>query len=734
MRPQLWPVVSLLAFCLPAGARAQDALPASAIGETALDSGEPRVEGRLLVDPERAPNGALRVGVLLRMDPGWHVYWRNPGETGLPTSVTFTVDGGKVGPIAWPAPERFGESDGALTTFGYDEEVLLSARVERVGRTQLLRADVELLACERACIPGSLSLSRDVTEALASALRDPRGARALHARFEAEQARVPVAAETAGVGLRVRPLPAAAPDEVALELEVCACGDCARARCDAPFRPDPRAAFVAGASGAPALRVRDVTSDRALPGLFRLSLVGVGALAPGARLEGVLAGSSPGGGLRHVALDLPLVGERKVHAPELPAATGGEAGGLLRALALALLGGLVLNLMPCVLPVLALKLFALAELGAAARRERQLQAFAYAAGVLGSMLALALVVVALRAAGTSVGWGFQLQEPRFALAMCALLVVFALNLFGVFEFGTPSRLAEIGEAATGARRSFFEGLLAVALATPCTAPFLGTAVGFAFAGSAGVIVAIFLAVGAGLALPYLLAVNFPPFAKLIPRSGPWMLRLRTLLGFALLATAVWLLSVFGGATGPDGVVAALAFLLVLAFCVWLAGWWRPAGHAWPALSIALAVVAFALAGVNAITSSPQAAAGEAAAHDGWEPFDPARVREVVASGRPALVYFTADWCLTCKYNERFVLADAAVRAELERLGVVRFRADWTRRDESIRAELARFGRAGVPLAVVWQPGVGGEPIVLPELLSVDTLLRALRAPAARAGL
>ncbi len=625
MRLHVWPVVSALALCAQAEVSANDTLPATAVGSTALDRGEPRVEGRLLVDPQPAADGTLRVGVELRMDPGWHVYWKDPGETGLPTVVRFDVEGGQVGPIAWPAPQRFAETDGALTTFGYEGEVLLAASVERTGKTHLLRAEVELLACEYACIPGSLSLSRDVPAAVAAALRDPRGASELHARFEAAAARVPPSA------------PATSPGESA-------------------------------------------------------------------------------------------------GAPEALTATPGGSSGLLRALALALLGGLVLNLMPCVLPVLAIKLFSLAELGANARRERRLHAIAYAAGVLGSMLALALVVVALRAAGTSVGWGFQLQEPRFALAMCALLVVFALNLFGAFEFGTPQHLAEIGAGATGARRSFFEGLLAVALATPCTAPFLGTAVGFAFAGSAAVIIAIFLAVGAGLALPYLLATLYPPFAKLVPRSGPWMLRLRTVLGFALLATAIWLLSVFGRVTGPDGVVAALGFLLVLAFAIWLAGWWRPAGRAWPALSTGVAVVAFALAGVNAVTSSPQPAAGQApAAHDGWEPFDAARVREVVASGRPALVYFTADWCLTCKYNERFVLADATVQAELERRDVARFRADWTRRDERIRAELARFGRAGVPLAVLWRPESPDQPSVLPELLSVETLLAALREPVAQAG-
>ncbi len=610
-----------LVLWLPAAASAQEEPPASAVGSAALDHGEPRVEGRLLVDPEPARDGTLRVGVLLRMDPGWHVYGKDPGETGLPTVVRFSGDGARFGDVEWPAPGTFGERNGSLTAFGYSGEVLLAATLERTGAVGTVRADVELLACEESCIPGELALSRGVPEALAAALRDPAGARALHARFEAAARSAPTAPESA-----------AAPERV-----------------------------------------------------------------------------------------------------ELPAAPASGSSGLLRALALAFVGGLVLNLMPCVLPVLALKLFALAELGAAARRERQLHAFAYAAGVLGSMLALALAVVALRAAGASIGWGFQLQEPRFALAICALLVIFALNLFGAFEFGTPSRLAEIGLAATGARRSFFEGLLAVALATPCTAPFLGTAVGFAFAGSAGVIVAIFLAVGAGLALPYVLAVHFPPFARLVPRSGPWMLRLRAALGFALLATAVWLLSVFGRVAGPDGIVAALAFLLVLAFSVWLAGWWPPRGRAWPALAAGAAALVFTLAGVNAVTSSRPGAGNETAARDGWEPFDPVRVREAVASGRPALVYFTADWCLTCKYNERFVLENASVRAEFERLGAARFRADWTLRDERIRAELARFGRAGVPLAVLWQPGVGGQPIVLPELLSVDGLLAALREPAARAG-
>ena len=401
---------------------------------------------------------------------------------------------------------------------------------------------------------------------------------------------------------------------------------------------------------------------------------------------------------------------------------------------LALAGGLVLNLMPCVLPVLAIKVFGLAELAHRGRGEVARHGIAYTAGVLASMLALALVVAGLRAAGTSVGWGFQFQEPLFVAAIAAVLVVFALSLFGVFEFRLDvTRLAEASSHATGARRSFFEGLLAVVLATPCSAPFLGTAIGFAFASPTPTIVAIFLAVGVGLALPFALICAVPGWARLVPRSGPWMDQLRTALGFAVLGSAVWLLWILGRAAGADAQTAVLAYLCALAAGLVVFGGLQKAERSRGARIALAAVAVLALAGLRVLplaeSESTAARGSDGAPDELGKRFSAADVAAARARGAPVFVYFTAEWCLTCKVNEHAVLDDARVREQLAAGGFETFKGDWTRRDDEIRKELARFGRAGVPLYLVYGAGAADKPIVLPELLTVELFLNALHQAA-----
>jgi thiol:disulfide interchange protein DsbD len=411
-----------------------------------------------------------------------------------------------------------------------------------------------------------------------------------------------------------------------------------------------------------------------------------------------------------------------------PAAAAPRAprAGLLGAVALGLLGGLLLNAMPCVLPVLAIKLAWLAELSRLGRRAAAPHALAYAAGTLAAMGALAAATLALRAGGASVGWGFQLQEPRFVAALAVVTALLAANLLGAYEIGSPpGGLARLGAGATGARRSFCDGLLAVALATPCTAPWLGAAVGFALAGSAATVLAVFAAIGVGLAAPVLAALAIPGAARALPRSGPWMLEVRRAAGLLLLATVVWLLFVLGRVAGPGAVSATLALLWLAALGAQGLGWRQRAAGRARAAATALAAAALVAASAGVVRVDGQGGA----ARDGARAFDAAEVAAQVASGRVAFVYFTADWCVTCKVNERLVLDDERVRAALRELDVALYRADWTRRDTAIRAELARFGRAGVPTYLVYAPGTP-EPRVLPELLSVDLLLGALRDAAA----
>jgi len=714
------PALALALLLVALAANAAAALPGGR-SEGGIHDGEARVEAELLVHPDDRGSDRLRIGVLLRLDPGWHVYWRNPGESGLAPELRWNAPGLEMGPLAWPAPRVFRESEDELTTYGYEGRVLLASEAEVTGpRPERIGVDVELLICRFECVPAQVSLARGLDDPPADSASDAR----VRALFAEQLEALPVAPEALDVELAVHPaspsgtaLPDAGPGPAAVEIELAPCSEG-----DACFELGPAPAFLPYAGTA--RETRPAGSPRAL----RVDLdPGADAASSPDRVSGVLALRAPDRSLRYVAVDAPL--------HEGSAASPGLAS-LALVMGLALLGGLVLNAMPCVLPVLAIKVFSVTELARGGRRGAARHGFAYLAGIECAMLLFASFVIALRAAGTSLGWGFQLQEPLFVAAVGALLVVFAMNLFGVFELSAPSgALGSIGAGATGARRSFFEGLLAVVLATPCTAPFLGTAVGFAFAAPAPVTLAIFLCIGLGLAAPFTLVALAPGWSRWIPRSGAWMGSLRTGLGFALLATVVWLVWVFGRSRGLDGAAGLLAGLLGVAFATWLYGTLKGAARRWLVVVAAGAVAALALTTVGSVRLVPgDASPGvESAAEgdSGWRTYTPEAVSEALRDGRRALVVFTADWCITCKVNERFVLHDDAVRAETSQATVARFKADWTRRDEGIRAALAGFGRAGVPLTVVYHPEAPDRPILLPELLTTGALLDALRdAPGA----
>ncbi len=721
--------VRMAAFCvlwLCAAAPAASAATTSASAAGAWHEERPRVRATLLVHPDDdAAGGNVRVGVLLELDPGWHVYWRNPGETGLPTEVRWTVPGGAAGPVAWPAPREFREGD--LRVYGYEDRVMLVSEVRPpAGAAGRVRADVDLLACEHQCVPASLAVERSL---------DDRGGdrERTRALFDQAARALPRPPAELGLGLEARLSQSALRpgDAFTAWLGVFACDEAAAAGCDA-VASDVGAVFFPEAGEGLALDVAAVSAHSEDPRAFWIELRGKAGAPPlpePLRLRGVVSLLGTGGVARHAAVDLPLpqapAGARveALPGPARPIAAAPGPGptaapSLATALVLALLGGLILNAMPCVLPVLAIKAFGLAELAHRPRREAWLQGLAYLAGIQLSLAALAAGVLALRAAGSAVGWGFQFQEPLFVTAVCAVLVLFALNLFGVYEI-TPDtgRLGAVGQSATGARRSFFEGLLAVVLATPCSAPFLGTAVGLAFASPPAVILAIFAAIGLGLAAPYLLLSALPAWRRFVPRPGPWMLHLRAGLGFLLLASVVWLLWILGRGADPAAVVRALSALWVLGVAAWIHGALQRAGSRGTVRAgVAAATLLTALA-VNAV------AVRSAAPPLASEPWAPQRVERALDEGRVVFSYFTADWCLTCKANERTVLADPRVREALSRTAVLR--ADWTRRDETIRAALAGYGRAGVPAYVVHHPDRPGRPELLPELLSVDAVLTAL---------
>ena len=758
--------VAVLCLAVAALAQASPRLsPSSA--ETVFAAGEAKVRTELLVDASTvAPGDRVRVGVRFTMDPGWHIYWRNSGDSGRPTALTWRTGGAELGPTAWPAPRVFREAGGALLTYGYDGDVLLTHEAVVPGDARgawPIEVDVDLVACEFECIPGSTQLARTVEVAASTTPAD----RAIRDRFELAETRVPRPGDDLGVSIASRiSQRAVRPGDtfrVALEVSSCEDGDTdcipwslAASRADETFFPasgtDPRLVPV-GLGSAPATF-----------GAFTLLVEGRAWDDPGVDVEPV-RGVLPlvrDGRVVPVAVEFDLPRAR-AEAPvglarsdrfevvnPLAAATNDDGHGeraspsaagvsLGAALLLALLGGLVLNLMPCVLPVLALKVFGIAELAHAERGRVVQSGLAYLAGVLVSMAVLAATVIGLREAGTAVGWGFQLQAPIFVAAISSLLVLFALNLFGVFEITFQPAgpgVATEGDAHSS-RRSFLEGALAVVLATPCTAPFLGTAVGFAFASSSAVILGIFVAIGVGLAAPYVLITLVPGWARLVPRPGPWMLHLRTGLGFALLATAVWLSWVAGRTTGVDGQTLLVVHLLTIAFLAWIGGVFQAKSRRGPARGMAVLTLAATVTGLTLLPLEPTPVTGASATTTrdasgiDWRPWDPAEIERERAAGHPVFVDFTADWCITCKVNETVVLSDDAIADALELGGFVSFKADWTRYDEAIREELAAHGRAGVPMYLVYPRGGTGEAKLLSELLTLDTTLEALRSAADR---
>ena len=753
-RKTLAPLLLLLALAIGAGSvsAAPSENPAGPRGAAAYDAGNPRVEAELLVDAAELRAGSVvRLGVLFKLDPGWHIYWRNPGESGLPTELAYDAAGAQIGPVRWPVPEVFQESNGLLTTYGYADQVLLASEAVVaplwVGAAHIsLVAD--FIACDIGCIPGRIEL---VGEFPVTASGRP-ASRTTTALFDEWADKLPIPAENLGLAASllhsqsaVRPS-----DSFQTAIEVrCAdpsagCSGIRLARVEpaeaylpeAPLGVDFRVeGYEPGSEGGFAVVVSGSASSRA-PGDLEQRIRGLVpvAFASGDVRHVVVEGSLPRAAKGRAVIDIesPLWRVQGGFAPPAP------DFGFLYVLGLALLGGLILNLMPCVLPILAVKVFHVAELAHQSRRQVLGHGVAYTTGVLVSMGVLAAIVTALRAAGTAVGWGFQFQEPLFVASICTLLVVFALNLFGVFEVSfQPSAAANVGVEATGVRRSFFEGLLAVVLATPCSAPFLGTAVGFAFASTTPVIFGVFLAIGVGLAAPFALITAVPAWARIVPRPGAWMLSVRKVLGFSLVGWAVWLLWLVGRALGVDVQAAVLAFLVAVAFAVWVFGRVQEgSSSSLRVTATALVVAAFVVFGLVALPlqdslGRPESdvVANATSPDHAWRAWDRAAIREELGRGRPVFVDFTADWCITCKVNEAVVLEDSRVESELERLDVATFKADWTRYDDEIRQVLASFGRAGVPMYLVYDPDAPGEPRLLPELLTVDLVVEALRSAA-----
>ena len=668
-------------------------------------------EGRLrLIAASGTVGGGetVSLGLHFELEPGWKVYWRSPGEAGYPPRVEWDDSRNlAAAEMAWPVPKRF--SLFGLETFGYGEEVVfpVTARLARVGEGLDLRAEVAYLTCNEICIPREASLSLQ----LPPGPGEPAAAAYLIDSF---RMRVPGLGPDPGLSIQQAVLTGSLEAPV---VEV-------TARSERPFgAPDVLIEAPPGfVFGAPDVAL----SNEGKSAVLRLAMTASG----GGVLEGkalTLTLTDGKRGLEHDVI---------ARYAEVAAAPDG-LGTLAVILGLAFLGGMILNLMPCVLPVLSIKLLSVVKHGGRAPGAVRVSFLASAAGIVASFLVLAAGAILLKLLGHSVGWGIQFQQPLFLAAMAVIVTVFASNLFGFFEFRLPGwaqGAATLGQAPGGRGAEptltghFLTGALATLLATPCSAPFLGTAVGFALARGAFEILAIFTVLGLGLAAPYLLIAAVPALATRLPRPGQWMVTLRRVLGLALIATAVWLLSVLSAQVGPGAAALVGALLAALILVIWIgprrfAGA-RPSAIATPALAGILALAAIALpAGL-----ARQAPSAPTLSDALWRPFDLAGIPARVAAGQIVFVDVTADWCLTCQINKTLVLDRAPVGDRLAGEGVVAMRADWTLPSEAISDYLARFGRYGIPFNVVYGPGAPAG-IALPELLSADAVIEALEQAA-----
>jgi thiol:disulfide interchange protein DsbD len=705
-----------------------------------------------------APGQSIFLALELDIRDGWHTYWKNPGDSGQATRLAWTLPAGlTVGDILWTTPHRFELPP--LVNYGYAHQALHLVELKaapdlKPGTTLALAAHATWLVCSDVCIPESADLKLELPVTAGSGAIDPgvepqfaqaraalpRAAPATAStRIEHGQLKLTLGPEwrqalTSDSHLAFYPL-----DEGSIEYAA----PQTLTREGASTELSMKLGYQPVKSGAVhGVLVASTGSGTDAPAVaFTISAPlagndGTAAAAPRfAGSESAVASTSPAGAPAATATPTtpPTAAIRAAAAPA-------GAHSSLAVLALfAVLGGLVLNLMPCVFPVLSIKAISLVEQAkkhpAAVRRKGLL----FAAGVLASMLTLAGVLLALRAGGEEIGWGFQLQSPLFVTLMIYLLLAVGLNLSGVFEVG--GGLAGVGDSLTHGdsdRASFFTGVLTTLVATPCTAPFMAAAVGAALTQSPLVALVIFAALGTGLSLPFVIVSFAPWMRRALPKPGAWMDTLKQVFAFPMYASSAWLLWVLAQQTSSIGLAAALAGAVLIGLGAWsYQKSKRSQGHG-RTVALLTAAAAIVLALTLPVRFAQTAAAtplarGTAEGED-WQPYDPARVAELKAAGRPLLINFTASWCLTCLVNERNAFADSAVQRIFRDKGVALMKGDWTNRDPTITQALSEFGRAGVPLYVVYNAKPGqAAPIVLPQLLTPSLVADTFAALPERAG-
>lgn len=693
-------VISLLLGCFQAQA-------------SSFEAATEQVKAQLIASVDAVhPGDRILVGVQQRIIPHWHTYWKNPGDSGLASSIDYDLSGGAiVGEIQWPTPERI--TTGPVTNYGYSNQVTLLSTLKvpdgiAVGSAFPVKANVKWLVCKEECIPQEVDLALELP-VVSPGADTGRGSPLI---------------ETARAGL-----PVASPWQISLAqggnglvLRIKGLGQQSGFIRNIWFYPDEWG-WVAHSADQP----RNISGDT-----VELQLKpGDAPLSSGAHLTGIMAVTEETGSgsvTRGYSIDVAV-------SANAPAKAESDLV-LASALLLALLGGVILNLMPCVFPVLSIKALALIKHARQEPRQTRLHGLAYTLGILVSFLLLGVILIALKAGGAEIGWGFQFQSPLFVLAVAYLMFTVGLSLSGVFSIGSSvigvgSSLAE----RPGYSGSFFTGVLATVVATPCTAPFMGAALGFALSQPPAVLLSVFLSLGLGLALPYLLLSNWPSLQRRLPKPGVWMDRLKQGMAFPMYAAAVWLVWVLAQQSGINAIVVALGGMVAIAFSAWLYEITkyseRTAQRTGLGFSALLLIAALfgGYFGVETPAASAVAVTNPETVGEHWQPYTPARLKELRSAGKPVFINFTAAWCISCLVNEKVALSQDAVIDAFKRGGITYLKGDWTNRDPEITRILAEFGRSGVPLYLYYPAGVSANPAILPQILTPEIVTQAVSTPA-----
>jgi thiol:disulfide interchange protein DsbD len=665
------------------------------------------------------PGQPFWVALRMKMDEHWHTYWRNPGDSGLPTEIEWTLpEGFKAGEIQWPYPQKIVLE--MLATYGHEGEIFLMTEITPPATLSIhqqidIHAYATWLVCDEICLPGESNYTITLPVKNESSEADKKWTDA----FAEAREKLPVSIDEWKIAFSLT-------DSTVL------------------LHATPPVWFTGSLSEVAFYPFEESLIDYVSPQQLHHTAEGYlltmerSIYMPSSpeKVEGVLmSGDGWRGESSEKAMVIMAAREESLPAPIAAAIKiDGEMTSIWLALAFAFIGGLILNLMPCVLPVLSIKILGFVHQARDTNSKSWQHGLMFTGGVLLSFLSLAGALIAFRAGGEQLGWGFQLQSPLFLVIVSSFIFLFGLSLFGVFEIGTS--MAGIGgkvDNKSGLGGSFLTGIMATLVATPCTAPFMGPALGFALTQSDGQSLLIFAFLGLGMAAPYMILASVPSLLKFVPKPGAWMESFKQFMGFMMMATVVWLVWVLSLQTDPNLVAIVLCLFVLLGLGGWIFGRWGGIAASNRSRLIARACAVIIMAGSLTVTLSimPASSSSQVARVSSdssgleWEPFSQQRVDELRTAGQPVFIDFTAAWCLSCQVNKRIALLNSQVVEKFESLGVTVIKADWTSRDPAITQALARFGRNSVPLYVLYTGDPDAQPEILPEILTPGIVLEAL---------